>query len=157
MFGKRVFQMIGLLTIVSAMIACAPNPYSDVTTLLGSKGPAAKERAASRLAGMKGDIYVDALVKALYDPSQRVIIAAADALGEKGNTIAERHVCRDESGGAESAEAICRFDQKNACTLLRRRNGSGNTRGSAACYKHVNAMADRNSAAERQRPATRFG
>ena len=109
MFGKRVFQMIGLLTIVSAMIACAPNPYSDVTTLLGSKGPAAKERAASRLAGMKGDIYVDALVKALYDPSQRVIIAAADALGETGDPRAIPHLEKLLShGNSDVADAAAR-------------------------------------------------
>lgn len=72
------------LVVLALLAGCAPNPYADIVTLLGSKGPAAKERAARRLAGMKGDLYVDALVKALHDPHQRVIIAAADALAKSG-------------------------------------------------------------------------
>ncbi|MBN1594162.1 MAG: HEAT repeat domain-containing protein [Candidatus Coatesbacteria bacterium] len=79
-----LLKVITVVMVVVVLWGCAPNPYSDVTTLLGSKGPAAKERAAKRLAGMKGDLYIDALVKALYDPHQRVIIAAADALAKSG-------------------------------------------------------------------------
>lgn len=84
MFRIRLLKALSALVVLALLMGCAPNPYADVVTLLGSKGPAAKERAAKRLAGMKGDLYIDALVKALYDPHQRVIIAAADALAKSG-------------------------------------------------------------------------
>jgi len=84
MFSIRLVKCFCALVVLALFVGCAPNPYSDVVTLLGSKGPAAKVRAAKRLAGMKGDVYIDALVKALYDPHQRVIIAAADALAKSG-------------------------------------------------------------------------
>ncbi len=84
MFKIRLVKALSALVVLAMLVGCAPNPYAHVVTLLGSKGPAAKERAAKKLAGMKGDVYIDALVKALYDPHQRVIIAAADALAKSG-------------------------------------------------------------------------
>ncbi|MBN2209169.1 MAG: HEAT repeat domain-containing protein [Candidatus Coatesbacteria bacterium] len=84
MLKIRLMKAFSALVVLVLLFGCAGNPYSHVVTLLGSKGPAAKERAARKLAGQKGDVYIDALVKALYDPHQRVIIAAADALAKSG-------------------------------------------------------------------------
>jgi len=117
-----------LVLVASAVLfaaGCAPNPYAHIVTLLGSKGPAAKERAAAKLAGMKGQEYIDALVKALYDPNQRVIIAAAKSLAKTGNPQAIKHLQRllsDNRGAVRraAADALKRFKDVRAAEALLR-------------------------------------
>ncbi|MCD6328404.1 HEAT repeat domain-containing protein [bacterium] len=129
MIRIRMLSIVSLVIIASLLVSCAGNPYSCVTTLTGSKGPAAKVRAAKKLAGMKGDIYVDALVKALYDPHQRVIIAAADALGETGDPKAIPHLEKLLSDGRgdvskAAASALSRIRDVSAAEALLRSDNS---------------------------------
>lgn len=123
MLNSRFLRFLSVIVMACFVVSCAPNPYSHVTTLLGSKGPAAKERAARKLAGMKGDVYVDALTKALYDPNQRVIIAAADALAKTGDPKAVPHLEKllgDSRGDVSraAASALSRIKDIQAAEAL---------------------------------------